>query len=165
MNNIAIKFISAGKFGSALAYLDKAIQIDTTYYAAYGNKSSVYCSLKDFKNALIETQKQIAVKPDLAEGWTFAGMLSDKLGDTSNAMTYYKKSIVLFDERISNPSKQEFLDANKRNRAVSLVLMGQEKEGRDELRKLKERHPEDKFLDDLIELSKQDYLNQIFDDQ
>jgi tetratricopeptide (TPR) repeat protein len=157
--------MNAQEFDSALIYFDKAIEIDTTYYVAYGNKSSLYCSLKDFKNAFIEIQKEIAVKPDLAEGWTFAGMLSDKLGDTLNAMTYYKKSLALFDERIINPSKQEFLDANKRNRALCLILMGQDQEGRNELKRLKEAHPDDKSLDDLIKLSKHDYLNQIFDDQ
>ena len=165
LNNIAVQFMGAQKFDSALLYLDKAIEIDANYYVAYGNKSSIYCSLKDLKNALIETQKEIKVKPDLAEAWTFAGMLSDRLGDTLTSMTYYKRSVALFDERIINPSKQEFLEANKRNRAISLILMGQEEEGRNELKKLKEAHPDDKFLDDLMNLSKQDYLNQIFDDQ
>jgi len=145
--------------------LNKAIEIDTTYYVVYVNKCSLYCSMKDYKNALTQIQKEITVKPDLAEAWTFGGILSDKLGDTATAMAYYKRSVELFDERITDPSKHEFLDANQRNRAVSLILMGQDEQGRNELKRQKEVHPDDKSLDDLIKLDKRKYLNEIFDDQ
>jgi tetratricopeptide (TPR) repeat protein len=108
LNNKAVEFIKAQSFDSALIYLDKAIEIDTTYYAAYGNKCSVYCSLKDYKNALLATQKEIEVKPDLAEARTFGGMLYDRLGDTLMALVYYKKSVELFDQRIMNSEKKIF---------------------------------------------------------
>ncbi len=148
-------------FDSALYYLDKAIKIDTTYYVAYGNKCTVYCALKDFRNALLEIQKEIAVKPDLAEAWAFEGMLNDKLSDTLNANKCYKKSIEMFDERIRDPSKQKYLYENKLNRAISLILMGQEEAGRRELKKLKETNPNDKSLDDFLSLTKQEYLDEI----
>ena len=164
LNSKAVEFMNVQKFDSALTYLNKAIEIDTSYYVAYGNKSSVYCSLKDYKNALLETQKEIKVKPDLAEAWTFGGMLSDILRDSLTAMNYYKKSIEIFDERITNPEKKTYLEANKRNRAISFILMGEEETGRNELKKLKEVHPDDEFLDELIKWTKQDYLNRIFDD-
>ncbi len=79
-------------------------------------------------------------------------------------MNYYKKSIEIFDERITNPEKKTYLEANKRNRAISFILMGEEETGRNELKKLKEVHPDDEFLDELIKWTKQDYLNRIFDD-
>ncbi|MEO6869905.1 MAG: hypothetical protein ABI168_09690, partial [Ginsengibacter sp.] len=164
-NNKAMEFIKTEKFDSSLIYLDKAIKIDSTYYIAYGNKCIVYCTLKDFKNALVVTEKEIKAKPDLAEGWTFAGMLNDKLGDTLNALKYYKKSIEIFDERISNPDKQTYLKANKLNRAIALILIGQNDKGRDELRKLKQIYPSDEFIDDFLKLNKQEYLKQIFNDE
>jgi len=163
-NDKAVEFIKTQNFDSALIYLNKATEIDTTYYVAYGNKCSVYCSLKDFRKALAETQKEITVKPDLAEAWTFAGMLNDKLGDTLNAIKCYKKSIEIFDDRISNPDKEKYLVANKLNRAISLILMGQEETGQNELKKLKDANPNDKSLDDFLNLSKKEYLNQIFND-
>lgn len=82
LNNKALQFIKVQNFDSALIYLDKAIKIDTTYYVAYGNKSHIYYTLKDLKQALLEAQREIIAKPDLAEAWTFAGMLNDKRGDT-----------------------------------------------------------------------------------
>jgi len=165
LNKEAVKFMNAQHFDSAMLYLDRAIEIDTTYYVAYGNKCSLYCSMKDYENAVTQIQKEVTVKPDLAEAWTYGDMLSDKLGDTATAMAYYKRSVELFDERITNPSKQEFLEANQRNRAISLILMGQDEQGRNELKRQKKAHPDDKSLDDLLKLDKRKYLNEIFDDQ
>jgi len=164
LNNKAIGFFRIQNYDSALVYLDKAINIDSTYYTAYSNKCEVYCALKDFQKALIESQKAVAVKPDLAEGWTFTGMLYDKTGDAADALKCYRKSIELFDERISNPAKQKSLEANKLNRALSLILMGQEETGRKELKKLKEAYPNDNTLDGFLNLTKKEYLDQLFDD-
>ena len=162
LNNRAVEFIKTEQYDSALIYLDKAIKIDTTYYLAYGNKVTVYCTLKNFKDASLIAEKVIEVKSDLAEGWKFAGMLKDKLGDTLSAVKYYKKSIEIYDERIANPDKQRYLKANKLNRAVSYLLIGQEETGHNEIKKLKELYPSDTFLDDLLKINKQEYLKQIF---
>ena len=160
-NRKATEFISAQNFDSALHYLDRAIEVDSTNYLVYGNKCSILCSQKNFKGALLATQKQIELKPDLAEAWTFAGILSDKLEDTATAIRYYKKCIELFDERIGNPEMRQFSEANKMNRAVSLILIGREEIGRNELRKLREAHPEFKFSDNLLILSKEEYIDQL----
>jgi tetratricopeptide (TPR) repeat protein len=162
LNNKAVEFIKTANYDHALLYLDSAIHIDTTYYSAYANKCSIYCSLKDFKKALVESQMVISVKPDLAEGWTLTGMLCDWLGDTANALKCYQKSVEIFDERIVNPDKQKFLEANKLNRALSLILMGQEEEGRNELKKLKEALPDNKTVDGLLALTKKEYLEEQF---
>ena len=162
LNNKGVEFIKIQKFDSALIYLDKAIKIDATYYLSYSNKCTIYCTLKDFKNALIVAEKEIEVKPDLAEGWTFAGMLNDKLGDTLSALKYYKKSIEIYNERISNPNKQKYLKANKLNRAISYVLIGQEETGVNEIKKLKKLYPSDTFLDGFLKINKQEYLKEIF---
>lgn len=164
LNNKATKFIMTGEYDRALLYLDSAIHIDTTYYSAYANKCTAYCSLKDFKKALKESQMVTIVKPDLAEGWTFTGMLHDWLGDTENALKCYQKSIEIFDERISNPDKQKSLEGNRLNRAVSLILMGKEETGRNELKKLKKDYPNDKFLDDFLKLTKKEYLEELFNE-
>lgn len=164
LNNEAVEFLKTEKLDSALICLDKAIKIDPTYYVAYGNMMNVYCKLKDFKNALLVAEKQIEQKPDLAEGWTFAGMLNEKLGDNLKALKYYNKSIEIFDERIANSDKQENLKANRLNRAVSLVLSGEEQKGREELQKLKETYPEDNSLSNFLNITKQEYLKKIFKD-
>jgi len=161
-NNKALEFVKTANYDSALFYLDESIKADTTFYFSYGNKANVYCTLKDFKNALLVTKKEIEAKPDLAEGWMFAGMLNDKLGDSVTALEYYKKSIDLFNDRITNPAKQKYLEANRLNRAVAYIFIGQQKIGFDEINDLKRQFPLDKSLDRFSDINKKEYLKEIF---
>ena len=162
LNNKAVDFIKRKQYDSALTNLDKSIIIDSTYYLAYSNKVTVYCTLKNFKAALLVTEKEVEVNPDLVEGWTFAGMLNDKLGDTLNALKYYKKSIEIYNQHISDPDKQKFLKSNELNRAISYILIGQKEKGLNEIKRLNELYPSDNFLEDFSKLNKQEYLKQIF---
>lgn len=164
LNNRASGYMVVQKYDSALLYLDSAIKVDKDYYIAFGNKSSVYCALKDYKNSLEETKQLLTIKPELAESWVIGGMLCEKLGDTLNALIYYKRSIELFNGRIANPNKKQDLEANRINGAFSLILIGQERQGRDELKKLKKIYPKNLLLDHLLGLNKRTYLNQIFGD-
>jgi tetratricopeptide (TPR) repeat protein len=162
LNNKAAEYLKFQNYDSALLNLDKAIAVDSSYYIAYSNKSAVYCTLKDYKKALIETKKVLVIKPDLAEAWVIAGMLSDKIGDTLNAPAFYKTSIEIFERRIADPNKTKQSESNSINRALSLILIGQERDGHEEFRRLKELYPNNKMLGQLLNLSKKDYINQIF---
>ena len=104
----------------------------------------------------------IRVKPDLAEGWTYVGLLNDKLGDSIKASKYYKKSIDIFNERISKPSNDKYLKVNRLNRAWSYILLGDNDKGKTELNKLLIDYPNDNYIKDFIKLKKQDYINQLF---
>lgn len=115
------------------------------------------------QKAIIEAENQIKAKPDLAEGWTFAGMLYDRLGDTINAKYYYKKSIMIYDSRILCSDKKNNIAINRFNRSVSLILLGQEQAGKDELRKLKKENSGNTQFDSFLKISKIDYMNEIFD--
>lgn len=123
LNDKAVYQIQIGNNDSALILFDKSIAIDETYYIPHSNKAGIYISKKEFGKALSEMEMVIKKKPDLAEGWTFAGMLHEGLGDTLIAKNYFKKSVELFDERIFNPDKRESIIANRLNRAVSLILL------------------------------------------
>jgi tetratricopeptide (TPR) repeat protein len=164
LNNKAADYIKFQNYDSALLYLNKAIEVDPGCYIAYSNKSTVYCTLKDFKKALIETKKILDIKPDLAEAWVMAGMLSDKIGDTLNSPTFYKTSIEIFERRIDDPNKTKQSESNKINRALALILIGKEREGSDEIRRLTELYPNNRMIGELLNLNKKDYLNQIFGD-
>ena len=162
LNNKAADYLQFQNYDSALFYLDKAIELDSSCYVAYSNKGAVYCTLKDYKKALIETKKVLVIKPDLAEAWVIAGMLSDKIGDTLNAPAFYKTSIEIFERRIADPNKTKQSESNSINRALSLILIGQEREGREEFRRLTELYPNNKMLGQLLNLSKKDCISQTF---
>ena len=77
LNNKAGEYYQIGEFDSSLYYFDKAIELDETYYLPHSNKVNIYLSRKDYKKALSESEMVLKKKPDLAEGWTFTGMLYD----------------------------------------------------------------------------------------
>ncbi|MGI6047386.1 MAG: hypothetical protein ACOYEG_05180, partial [Petrimonas sp.] len=78
---------------------------------------------------------------------------------------YYNKSIEIFDTRINNPEKKKDLTANRLNRAISLILVGQEVEGKNELEKLKTENPDDLKIDEFLKINKQDYIRQLIDNK
>lgn len=162
-NNKAVQLMQQMEYDSALILFYKAIEIDKNYYLPYSNITKIYLSRKQFDKALQACDKVVEIKPDLAEGWAFAGMLYDRQGDSLKAKKYYSKSIEIFDNRINNPVKKKDLKANRLNRAVSLILLGQEVEGKVELRKLKTENPDDLIIDDFFKLNKQDIISQLID--
>lgn len=147
---------------SALILFDKAIEIDKTYYLPHANKVGIYVGKREYKKALAEMETAIAEKPDYAEGLVFAGMLYNGLGDTVAAKACYKKSIEIFDKRILNPNEKEHLFTNKLNRAVSLILLGQDRDGTEQLKQLKVEDPSNKVLDKFLNRTRQDFINDIF---
>jgi len=161
-NNKATVFIRFQNYDSALFYLDKAIEVDSSLYTAYENKSSVYCTLIDYKKAVIETKRILLIKPDLAEAWIMAGMLSDKIGDTLNALSFYRTSIEIFERRLKDPNRSKQSEANSINRVLSLILIGKESEARKEINRLKGLYPNNKMLGQMLTLDKKDYLKEIF---
>lgn len=161
LNNKAVELMQRSQNDSALILFDKAIELDETYYLPHSNKIGIFIVKNQFDKALHESEMAIMKKPDLAEGWVYAGILHERQGDSMTAISYYKKSIEIFNERIKNPKKKEDIIPNKLNRALSLILLGQEIEGKEEMRKLKAENPEDLLIDEFIKINKQDYIRQI----
>ncbi|MFA6463323.1 MAG: hypothetical protein WCT51_04780 [Candidatus Shapirobacteria bacterium] len=161
MNNKAVELMQKLKNDSALILFDKAIELDRTYYLPHANKVGIYINRNDFDKALLECEKSLDLKPDYAEGWALTGMLYDVKGENKKALEYYQKSIDLFDTKISDPDKKNNIKSNRLNRAMSLVLIGQEKEGKQELSQLKSEYPDMKIIDEFLKWSKKDYLNQV----
>ena len=89
----------------------------------------------------------------------------ESLADTYNrVIEYYKKSIELFDNRISNPKNANELISNRLNRAFVLILLGEEKKGKEELEKLKIENPDKLYLEDIIKMNKKEYFKNIFEE-
>lgn len=162
LNKIGEELIKFNRYDSALFVLDKATKIDSSYYVAYGNKVLIYCELGNYKKALFEAEKQVKAKPDLAEGWMFAGMLHDGLGDTTKAQQYYLKSIDLYMKRFSISDTSKNAISTRINLATALILSGDEKNGREEFLKIKTEHPKTRAINQLINTTKKDFIDQIF---
>jgi len=137
LNDEAVKYTQALNDDKALILYDKAIELDETYYTPHSNKMSIYLKRKQFDKAIYESEMMIKKKPDLAEGWVFAGILNDRQGNTEKAKKYYEKSIEIFSKRIVNSNKIDMISANRLNRAFSYILLDQEEKGKAEMILLK----------------------------
>ena len=161
INNKAVELKQKFKNDSALILFDKAIELDKTYYLPHANKVAIYLDRNDYNKALSECKISLRLQPDYAEGWVLAGTLYDLKGKTKSALQYYQKSLELYNKRISDSSKKSNIKSNKLNRAVVLVLIGQEKEGRQALMQLKSEYPDMNIVDEFLKLSKKDYILQL----
>lgn len=162
LNNRAVKLMNQYKNDSAMFYLDEAIDLDETYYMPHSNKATIYISQANYKKALQESELAISKRPDLAEGWTMAGLLNEKLGDTIKAKQDYQKSIDLFEARINDPKKKDHIVANKLSKALSLILVGNEKEGKEELNKLKQENPDNFMIDQFLKINRKEFVSKFF---
>jgi len=162
LNSKGIKFMKRFDMDSALIRFDEAIAMDKTYYMPHSNKIGIYISKKEFDKALAESEMVVQLKPDLAEAWNFTGMLHDGLGDSVAAKKCYQKSIVLFDKRISDSKNKEQIFASRLQRAFCLILLGKEKEGKEEMKKLQAEKPNDLITEQFLQMNKRDFINEIF---
>jgi len=162
LNSKGIKLMKKSDMDSALIRFDEGIAMDKTYYLPHSNKIGIYISKKEFDKALVESEMVVQLKPDLAEAWNFTGMLHDRLGDSLSAKKCYQKSIDLFDQRITDSQNKEKLFANRLQRAFCLILIGKEKEGKEEMKKLQSEKPNDLVTEQFLQMNKRDFINEIF---
>jgi len=158
INNKAVKLMINHKLDSALILYDKAIKLDDKYYLPHSNKIGIYLELKEYDKALLESELVIKKKPDLAEGWFFSGLLNEKQGNIDKSITYYKKSIEIFTNRINNSEKENDINANKLNRALSKKFID-DKSYIEDFQDLKKFKNYDFFVNNFMNKSKKDIMN------
>lgn len=164
LNDKAMKMFQNSNNDSVLFFLDKAIEIDSSWYLPHQNKIVYYLKQNNIDNALMESELVIEKEPMFAEGWTMAGMLHEATGDSKKAFSYYQKSIEIFDNYIQDPEKSEQLAVNRVNRAFSLLLLEKKEEAMNEMIKAKIDFPNEPLfgnMDSLFKITKKDILNQI----
>lgn len=158
LNDIAVELGNLHKYDSAILVFDKAIDLDSTYYLAYGNKAAVYSAMKQYAKALFEVERQVEVKPDFAEGWISAATLSDKIGDSIKAKIYYQKSLDLYEQRITDPTRKPYLIESRINKDFLLIQLGKEEEAKKDLEIIKKDYPEIKTVDAFLKMTRKSFL-------
>ena len=94
------------RYDDALIKYEDAIRLDHTFYLPHLGKKNLYIGRGEYEKALLELELVIRKSPDLAEGWLGAGVLQEKLGDTTQAIAYYKKAINLFQNKIKEDQRK-----------------------------------------------------------
>lgn len=149
---------------SALYYFDKAIALDGDNYLFHSRKAAVYQQNGEFKKAISELELAISKNDDLAETWISVGLLYDLLNDLDLANRSYKKGIKGLTNKINDPNHKKTIYSNRTNRAVAYILIGEDEQGKTELKKLLEENPKDIFIQAYLSWTKEDFLNRMTND-
>jgi len=144
---------------SALMILDKVTEIDSNHLGAHFEKFEIYNARKDYKNAIYELKKYVEQKSDNAEAILCLGMLYDKTNQIDKANEQYRLAIKLFDERLKVPKQDTLNDLI--DRAVTIILLGDEKEGKKILKDLLSVYPEFRRLQICQDYNRERLLNEI----
>ncbi len=161
MNNKAGGYLQNGKVDSALILFDKAIKMDETYMMPHSNKVNIYLNRKEFDKAMLENETIVSKQPEMAEAWSFLGMLYSHLGYHKKANLSYSKSIDLYSARINDKGLEASYMSNRLNRAVSYILIGEVDKGKAELKQLKTEDPNNPIVDQMLQFSKDDLIKQV----
>lgn len=124
-------------YKKAISLLDSAIEIDTNFYKAYFEKCAIQLQLEQYDNAL-ETSKQLnRINPNNPDNFSITGSIYLKIGDTISSKKCFQKAIIGYDK----DANRIFISKKERNsillnKAMLLIMYGDEKEGRNILNQL-----------------------------
>ena len=127
----------------AIAYLDQATTIDSNYFLGYYNKLIFLYPLKQYEKAVFAVNNCIRLKPGAHDLYLTGGVLYEKIGNKILAKRYFEKSLAIvssvLDTMEVNSLNYEMLSINK---GINLIMLGQDKRGRDIIKAMYERQKE-----------------------
>ncbi len=85
----------AGDYKQALAYINQAIQLDSTYNYYFMQKANIEYNAGMTKEAIADLDRYISNEPDHYSGYYRRGWFKDNTGDMDGAIEDYTMSIVL----------------------------------------------------------------------
>lgn len=147
---------------SALVMLEKAYQLDSTFYHALILKIGLYTEKEDYNSAIETTHKVLNNNPDHAELIMSLGMFYDFIDKNNLATKYYKSAIDIFKKRVQYGKFSEAY--NQMHIGLCLVFLGEENKGKALILK-HENNPETKFTIQILKetgFKKEYWINQIF---
>jgi tetratricopeptide (TPR) repeat protein len=107
--------VAAGK-RAAIQALNKAIQLNSRYMAAYFFRAVVYQQLQEFRQSLSDYNQAIALDPKVATAYYNRGLLKeDKLNDIQGALADYNQAISLNPQDDRAYANRGILKKNKLN--------------------------------------------------
>ncbi len=153
LNSRAELFAQFGHLDSALILYDQVIELDPNDYLPHSAKRSIYLSMKQFNNALKESENILQKASNFVYEWNFTGMLHEWLGDSETAMNHYQKAAEISKHKISNPTESDSINMYQYNLIVSYLLLEDETKRRAELKNYYKKMP-----DEFINMSKTDFI-------
>jgi tetratricopeptide (TPR) repeat protein len=122
----------------AIALLDSATALDSNYFLGYYNKIMFYNQLKQYDKAIIAINQMIRLRPN-SYLYSTGGIFYDKMGDSISSRNYFQKSLVISTKILDTMNVQNKAhNAFVINRALNLIMLGQQTYGNSLLRQVYE---------------------------
>ncbi|XP_065660585.1 stress-induced-phosphoprotein 1 isoform X2 [Hydra vulgaris] len=87
------KALQDGNLEDAITFYSKAIELDSSNYVFYSNRSAAYAKKGDYNNALADAKKTVEIKPDWGKGYSRLGAAYSYLGQDMEAYEAYEKGL------------------------------------------------------------------------
>jgi tetratricopeptide (TPR) repeat protein len=164
LNNQAMTLVpyidNADSTKKAISLLDKATEIDSSYFLGYSNKLMFYYQLKQFEKALLTNNKLIQLRPNAHDLYLRSGMLYTQLGDTTNAKTNFTKGLTICNSVLDTMTKtnRDYVML-KTNKAIALIMLGDTPKANKILKVLYDNQPDDPDFDNVEKKYIQSLMN------
>ena len=81
-----------GKYGLAIANLNKAIALEPKFELAYNNRADAYLILGRLQKAMADVEIALRLQPNLSFGYATRGEIHEKMGQMRKACTDWRKA-------------------------------------------------------------------------
>lgn len=138
LNDSAVAIVMHSQdYNKAVSLFDQATNIDSNYYTAYANKLSYQLGLRKFDKALVTAKNLNRIKPESPDYFVIAGIIYAEIGDKISSQKYFIEAATHYDKILDTMSKEnKHYDDLLMNKAVNLILVGQQQKGNDILKQL-----------------------------
>jgi tetratricopeptide (TPR) repeat protein len=124
----------------AIVLLDSATTIDSDYYLAYYNKLIFSTNIKQFDKALLAANNLIRIRPSVHDFYLTRGFLYYRLGNTNASKSDFQHSLTICGKVLDTmSSKNKNYDYISMDRAISLIMLGQQDKGQQILKQIYNR--------------------------
>ena len=155
----------AQDYNKAISLLDQATQIDSNYLTAYANKLSFQLELKQFDKALATAKNLNRIKPEAPEYFVSIGLIYEHMGDTTSSNKFFNEAVNRYNKILDTMSTvNKDYDLLLMNKAVSLILVGQQQKGNDILKGLYDKQKDESYremLSSFMNKSRKDILDNL----
>jgi len=132
----SVKQEQQGNLGGAIAYLDRAIDINSQSAIAWGMKGDLLFKSQRFEQAIAAYNRATTLNPDDEQTWYNRGMAAFELQQFELALSSFERSLDL---------QPNFYPAWK-NKAISLLNLGRYQEALEVCHRTLEKEPNDPVL-------------------
>ncbi len=133
----------------SIEIIDKAIKADSTYLDGYQLKFGWETELRQYDNMIVTGKKVLKLTPDSdvyrPETTCQIGEAYELTGKADSAKAYYQKALMLYDQQLSKEDNDNIIHDEMYHKAIVLILLNREQEGRTILKELCENTMINKF--------------------